>query len=192
MIRKLFAVLILGLATSVANAATTWQPTSEDTDFFTVLDFADVNIGDAELFMFDNDDAFDITNGLAISDGGYVTFTPPPPATGDIIAASYDMNDVFIADITLSANNYFKLAVTRDGGTSWIADTGWDQIGADSYMIEFNTPTGCGAHGQGEMECRTKASIVAIDLQPIPVPAAVWLFGSGLLGLAAVARRRAA
>ena len=29
--------------------------------------------------------------------------------------------------------------------------------------------------------------ITAFDVQPVPVPAAIWLFGSGLLGLA---RRR--
>jgi len=33
--------------------------------------------------------------------------------------------------------------------------------------------------------------MVAIaDLSAVPVPAAVWLFGSGLLGLVGVARRR--
>ncbi len=32
---------------------------------------------------------------------------------------------------------------------------------------------------------------VLVTVQPIPVPAAVWLFGSGLLGLLSVARRRA-
>jgi hypothetical protein len=31
---------------------------------------------------------------------------------------------------------------------------------------------------------------VAVDLGPVPVPAAVWLFGSGLLGLVGIARRR--
>jgi len=31
---------------------------------------------------------------------------------------------------------------------------------------------------------------VSFDVAPIPVPAAVWLFGSGLLGLVGVARRR--
>jgi hypothetical protein len=31
---------------------------------------------------------------------------------------------------------------------------------------------------------------VSFDVAPVPVPAAVWLFGSGLLGLVGVARRR--
>ena len=30
---------------------------------------------------------------------------------------------------------------------------------------------------------------LAVDLAPIPIPAAVWLFGSGLIGLVVVARR---
>ena len=33
---------------------------------------------------------------------------------------------------------------------------------------------------------------VAIDVQTVPVPAAVWLFGSGLLGLIGMARRKQA
>lgn len=35
-----------------------------------------------------------------------------------------------------------------------------------------------------------EAGLDNVKLNPIPVPAAVWLFGSGLLGLAGVARRR--
>ena len=35
-------------------------------------------------------------------------------------------------------------------------------------------------------------SITASNASVIPVPAAVWLFGSGLLGLVGVARRRKA
>ena len=187
MINKLFYILALGLATSIVNAATIWEPTSTDTDFFTKLEFADVYIGDgAELFLFDDDDA-SLSNGLAISNGGEVWFNPPPPATGDINAASYDIDGNFIADITLSANNNFVLAITSDGGSTWITDSGWDKIGADSYLIDFHEWVECG----DQEGCYNKGSIVAVDLQPIPVPAAVWLFGSGLLGLIGIARRRA-
>jgi hypothetical protein len=33
-------------------------------------------------------------------------------------------------------------------------------------------------------------SVSAIELQSVPVPAAIWLFGSGLLGLIGIARRK--
>ena len=194
MFRNIGFALVLGFTSTAANAATIWEPTSQDTDFFTVLDFTDVDIGEAELFLFDNDDA-SFSNGLAISDGGYVTFTPPPPATGDINAASYDIDGNFLADITLSANNNFVLAVTRDEGSSWLTDTGWEQIGKDSYLIDFHDEYRCRDRirgYEGDSMCADKASIVAVDLQPVPVPAAVWLFGSGLLGLIGVARRRRA
>lgn len=36
----------------------------------------------------------------------------------------------------------------------------------------------------------TATLITAFDVQPVPLPAALWLFGSGLLGLAGLARRR--
>lgn len=32
--------------------------------------------------------------------------------------------------------------------------------------------------------------LIRVDFSPVPVPAAVWLFGSGLIGLAGVARRK--
>jgi hypothetical protein len=184
MFRNIGLVLVLGFTSAVANAATIWQPTSTDTDFFTVLDFAEVNIGDAQLFLFDDDDAA-FSNGLVISNGGEVWFNPPPPATGTITAASYDIDGIFLGDIELSINNNFILAVTRDGGTSWLTDTAWEKIGADSYLIDFHEEYECDT-----ALCANKASIVGVDLQPVPVPAAVWLFGSGLLGLVAVARRR--
>ena len=186
MIRNIVIALTLGFTSVVANAATIWEPTSTDTDFFTVLDFAELNIGDAELFLFDDDDAT-FSDGLAITNGGEVWFNPPPPATGTINAASYDIDGNFIDDIELSINNNFVLAVTRDGGSTWLTDTGWERIGADSYLIDFHEEYECGT---GSERCANKASIVGVDLQPIPVPAAVWLFGSGLLGLVAVARRR--
>lgn len=38
---------------------------------------------------------------------------------------------------------------------------------------------------------QTSASLIVKDVSAVPVPAAVWLFGSGLVGLAGLARRKA-
>jgi len=38
----------------------------------------------------------------------------------------------------------------------------------------------------------SRAQFFAFEAAPVPLPAAVWLFGAGLLGLAGVARRRRA
>ena len=84
--------------------------------------------------------------------------------------------------ITLSNNTNFVLGVTWDGGATYWGDTDFaPQSSPDSYLILFD-----GMDGQ-----RPRSGVtLAIDLAPIPVPPAVWLFGSGLLGLVAVARRR--
>lgn len=37
----------------------------------------------------------------------------------------------------------------------------------------------------------TNVTVYAADVPPVPVPAAIWLFGSGLIGLVAVSRRKA-
>ena len=37
---------------------------------------------------------------------------------------------------------------------------------------------------------KTQLGMYGIDISAVPVPAAAWLFGSGLIGLAAVARRK--
>ena len=38
---------------------------------------------------------------------------------------------------------------------------------------------------------KTQLGMHGIDISAVPVPAAAWLFGSGLIGLAVVARRKA-
>lgn len=43
----------------------------------------------------------------------------------------------------------------------------------------------------GDIASDFTGSILSAKASPVPVPAAVWLFGSGLLGLAGIARRKA-
>lgn len=36
-----------------------------------------------------------------------------------------------------------------------------------------------------------RVTLTAIDMPAVPIPAAVWMFGSGLIGLIGLARRKA-
>ena len=58
-------------------------------------------------------------------------------------------------------------------------------IGGD-LVIRLSAIKGLGGNplSQGQFDN------VRLDFSPVPIPAAVWLFGSGLLGLIGVARRK--
>lgn len=55
------------------------------------------------------------------------------------------------------------------------------------YDIGFGDLTGSGSPWAAPLESRVAPGTV--DASPVPVPAAVWLFGSGLIVLSAMARR---
>lgn len=55
-----------------------------------------------------------------------------------------------------------------------------DLTGVSNLRIDFDNPV------------HTSLAQVAVDIGVVPLPAAVWLFGSGLLGLVAIARRKKA
>ena len=198
----LVVAIVLGFASSIAHAATVWLPTSQDSDFIE-LDFGNIDLNGAALALFDDSDV-GFTDPLYIGNGpgglgtggGEVRFDPPPPAAGDILVTSFDTDGVATGDtLLLSDSHRFMLAITRDQGNSWLTDTFWEEVGTDTFLIRFDEEMDCPRiaieAGNGDGRCMTKAAVLGVDLQPIPIPAAVWLFGSGLLGLVAVARRRA-
>ena len=172
-LNSVFAIAALTLISSVAGA-TVWNPTNEDTDFIQFGPIYDTNGGD--LAMFDDSD-FGGT-ALTIGDaGGQVVFTDNMDGSWDAEVIFADMSSG--GSITLSGDNSFVLGMTWDGGMTYYTDSNFTLVSApDDYRIVFT---------DGQTTGRT----LAIDVAPIPVPAAVWLFGSGLLGLVGVARRRA-
>lgn len=60
-------------------------------------------------------------------------------------------------------------------GSNWVGGIG-TQYGDTVYKLTFNGITG---------------GALVVDIQVVPIPSAIWLFGAGLLGLVGVARRRA-
>ena len=101
---------------------------------------------------------------------------------------SIDFFDVETAENGKTENNSIKLFDAADNeimhGMFYTPDTGgdrmWDQVffGVDGVKrIELNMG------GSGAID--------NIRFTVIPVPSAVWLFGSGLIGLAGLARRKA-
>ena len=172
------------MASSVASAATIWAPTNEDTDFIQ-LDFAGtpvagpgISTNGGTLALFDESDFGG--NALVIGeDGGQVVITDNN--NGSWNAEFFDKNDTSGGSITLLDNANFMLGM--DWGMGYVGDSNATLVSSpDTYLIVF--------HGYDNPDNHITANTLAVDLAPIPVPAAVWLFGTGLIGLVAVARRK--
>ena len=172
------------MASSVASAATIWAPTNEDTDFIQ-LDFAGtpdagrgISTNGGTLALFDDAD-FGGTALVIGEDGGQVVFTDNNDGSWN--AEFFDESDTSGGSITLSGNANFTLGM--DWGMGYVGDSNATLISSpDTYLIVFD--------GYDAQENPISGNTLAVDLAPIPVPAAVWLFGTGLIGLVAVARRK--
>ena len=181
-IRTILAAALM-LTVSSAGAATIWAPTNDDTDFIqldvnSIVD-AGISTNGGTLALFDDED-FGGTALIIGDSGGQVVFSNNGDSTWN--AEVFDSSNTSGGSITLSNNAWFTLGI--DWGDGYFGDSNFSLSSSpDSYLIVFDgiAPTGQALSG----------STLAVDLAPIPVPAAVWLFGSGLLGLVAVARRRA-
>lgn len=166
---KILGILILGLASASANAASVyWQPTDGD------VNYSYTTVAGYSLAMFDVDD-FDSLQASPL-----VLNTGTGIDTIDIVinGANYDaISSVTGNSTTLFNDNQFVIALTD--GLNWFEPTSWYEIapGSNAYDISFSN-----------------GSVLSIDAVPtvVPVPAAVWLFGSGLLGLIGIARRKTA
>ena len=153
--------------------------------------------------------AFDGTVVLKVFGGvsgvyqDYLGLNPTDVVTG----TAYAMNDSLdpMAGAQIAALNLVWLQggnpipnVVSFGSTLTASDPQdvWTQIGvvgatvptgADGVRIEVLTGAFGGAGGGAP-----RLDGVSLEIQAIPVPAAVWLFGSGLIGLVGLARRRKA
>jgi hypothetical protein len=168
--KTIYALIGLVTILSVArvNAATIFAPTDGDVNFL---------LGDllgAQLAIFDDSDQSYAGSSLGVQIGDIVGFAGPN-GFGNHTAT----NTTTALSLTLTGSDNFILGLSTDNGVSWMADAGPASLGANAYSVTFGTG----------------ANVIEVDVQivpAIPVPAAVWLFGSGLLGLIGLARRKTA
>jgi len=100
-------------------------------------------------------------------------------------------NDFNIFNVANSDLNTVGALTAWNGSTSVdLADTiGW---GSDSFVqlsLQNNLSATSTVIGDEAM-IQKKFGAIGITVNPVPVPAALWLFGSGLIGLAAFVKRK--
>lgn len=164
-IKPLFVSVGMCLSGTV-SAMTTWVPTDGNLNTF------DFSYGGAGLqFAFFDDSNFALDDEL-----------------GFLSLAMFDKVELQAAgqDWTITNNNGDSLILTgtdqfliaANDGSGWSGDTGFSMLGGSgSYDIEFYDGL----------------TLMVVDASPVlatPVPAAVWLFGSGLVGLIGLAKQR--
>ncbi len=78
--------------------------------------------------------------------------------------------------------------LTTNDNNSDIASIARTGIGFDSNNNALDFQSGCITPGSANIAGMGDCSVSSVS--PVPVPAAIWLFGSGLLGLMGLARRK--
>ena len=162
-----FKRFLIGAAFAVcgsANASTVFMSTDGSVNFFNVNLMAG-----STLAMFDDNDDVTFINDLVINLPSAVNIAPD--GFGDFTATSTAPPN---NSITLTTDPWYVLAVSDDGGTTWMGDSfaACDSV-SQSCTVSFADGT-----------------ILSVDAAVVPVPAAVWLFGSGLLCMVGIARRK--
>jgi len=90
--------------------------------------------------------------------------------------------DVSGLGISLTAGNVYTFGISSFTGSQQILSSD-----ANPYAdgIQYNNPTFYGSTPTWDLMFQTH-----VDTAVVPIPAAAWLFGSGLLGLVGIARRK--
>lgn len=122
--------------------------------------------------------------GDANSPAGTYTGGPVPGGTLDDAAGTITM-DMSSWFINWNDGDYMAGTGRNDGTTSAMAAGTWDPVthAYSLYWDSYATGPACGTPG-----CVTHWTLSG-TASPVPVPPALWLFGSGLLGLFGLQRR---
>ena len=122
-------------------------------------------------------------NNDAVNQLGYITLDKTDDTTSG--AAPQTLT---VTPPTSGLSGIFSFTPTA-GYTNYVIAFKSGQGQLDSDWAAFTLPNGV-TSGSWEISGNQQLSHALLYAQVVPVPAAVWLFGSGLLGLVGVARRR--
>ncbi len=150
---------------------------------------------------------FGITNNTSITKHFDLLFTLPvgspfgTPATksGSLSAAFQDLNNSGLVSLTNvnwsgKIDGVDVMSLTTFDGTCGPGSPGCiGNLGtvSDGPLSSTGVNTNIGIHLAFDLTAGDKATFTtSFEVVPVPIPAAAWLFGSGLLGLGALVRRR--
>ncbi|HEY9199382.1 MAG TPA: hypothetical protein VIR60_08450 [Gammaproteobacteria bacterium] len=171
--RKLLAAF-LGTAMCSSAQAIVFSPTDTTVNFVPIL-----GVGPTLIGLFDDSD-MDFSGGyLAVqSSGDQASFSPT--AGGFSLSNASGLAPTTFA---LSGSDYFTLAAWSPLTNSWLAP---DAVYCSAVS------SSCALSWSGIL---VELAVDLVETPPfaaIPIPSSVFLFGSGLMGLTVVARRRVA
>ena len=162
--RRILFILMSCFAFTVfvvpVQASTVWFPTKSGQ-----IDVNTLNLGDFDVAIFDDDDT-DFSTPLILDKPGDTIFFNQD--NGDWVLTSSETPNT----ITLANSYHFVLALDDSG--SWIGCTDFEKIAFGIYTVKWDL----------------EKQITLIDAQPVPLPASILLFGTGLLGLSSFRRRK--
>jgi len=210
--KRYLSIMLFGLMAFNAQAATVIPP-----QIWLVPSNSNINVGDVLTFdmyvnaasvggllgggldLFYNDTMLTYNGDFAF-DSGFGT-DPSFSRTGDDCATSMAAGCTATGEINgIAFGDFYGLGDLGDTLVGSLSFTGASPGSSSLTMADNDTPAGTWFNTAGDqintlnpagMYAMAYAiSNVTVSPAVVPVPAAVWLFGSGLLGLAGVARRR--
>jgi len=167
---SVFALLLAttGLAwQSQSLAATVFVPTNPDVN---VIRIASIFEGFTLGIFDDQDQTYSSGQYLSLNTIADTVVISPQPGGTDYLATSAVTSN----SLNLLGSAAFIFGLSLDGGSTWVAETYAQQTspGSNIYNLAFNG-----------------VIVAVVDVQAVPLPAAVWLFLPALMGLFGVARK---
>jgi len=155
------ATISIMLSATFANASTIFAANNTDVDFVVTENFNFL----VAVFATEND---------------LITATNPETVDfNNFIPGFFSSPNLVSGEVRIGSAHSFLVGISNDGGASWIADIGYS--GGTTGLLNFSI---AGSADTG---------VLLVDVQQVafvPVPAAIWMFGAGLITLTGVARRK--